>query len=162
MNAIATLRLLAVSEALNVPVGADVLIAAGVQALLDGVDSPSLSLLAGLSRREEGEAQELFHDVVAELALTPTEPLDFSAERWNLVRWWCEQITDGTLEPEVAGRKIWFHGWMELGFPEVLQPMLLAVNEWEDWNPSWNFGRDHYQTRITDEAVLLLRGSWPP
>ncbi|MGO4452760.1 hypothetical protein [Arthrobacter sp. RAF14] len=153
--------MLAISEVLNIHVGADVLIAAGLKALLDGVDSPSLSLLAGLSRREEGEAHDLFHDVAAELDLVPANPLDTALERWDLVRWWCEQIADGTLEPEVVGRKIWFHGWIELGFPETLQPMVLAVTEWEEWSPALGVERDHYRRLIADEATRLLSGTWP-
>jgi hypothetical protein len=162
MNALRDLRMLAIREALDEIVGADVLIATALHALLDGVDSPSLPLLAGLSRREEGDAHDLFREVVAELDLAPPAPIDATTARWHLVRWWCEAIADGTLEPEVAGHRIWFQGWNELGYPTSLQPLIGWVSEWEDWSPSWDAERDHYRELIVDEARRLLNGPWPP
>lgn len=154
--------MLALSEALQVPLGSDTLIAVAVRAVVDGVDSASLSLLAGLSRREEGDARDLIHDVVAELGLEPAEPIDSPLNRWELVRWWCEQITGGELEPEIGGRLIWFHGWIKLGHPSALQPIVLAVTEGEHRARPGADEREDPRKRITDEAALLLNGSWPP
>lgn len=76
------LRVLAIREALYEEiVGADVLIATALSALLDGVDSPSLPLLAGLTRREEGEAHDLFNAVVNELNIAPPTPAKTTLER---------------------------------------------------------------------------------
>ena len=152
----------AVREALDEIVGADVLIDAAVRALLEGVESPSLPLLAGLSRQEEGEAHDLFRAVVLELDIAPPTPLDTKAARWSLVRWLCEAIADGSIEPEVAGQLIWYRGWNELGYPAALQPMIGWVSEWDDWSPSWDVERDHYQRLIVQEAERLLDGPWPP
>lgn len=154
--------MLALSEALQVPLGSDTLIAVAVRAVLDGVDSASLSLLAELSRREEGDARDLFHDVVAELGLGPAEPIDSHVNRWELVRWWCEQITGGELEAEIGGWLIWFHGWIKLGHPSALQPIVLAMTEGEDRARLWADERDGPRKRIIDEAASLLKGSWPP
>ena len=71
MKALRELRDIAIREALDEIVGADVLIATALRALLEGVDSPSLPLLAGLSRREEGEAHDLFRAVTVELDIAP-------------------------------------------------------------------------------------------
>jgi hypothetical protein len=162
MNSLRDLRAIAIREALGEIVGADVLIDTALRALLDGVDSQSLPLLAGLSRREEGDAHDLFREVVAELDLAPPAPIDATIARWQLVRWWCEAISEGTLEPEVAGRLIWFRGWIELDFPNSLRPIVGWVSEWEDWNPSWNLERDQYRALIVAEAKLLVDGAWPP
>ena len=162
MNSLRDLRVIAIREALYETVGADVLIDTALRALLDGIDSPSLPLLAGLSRREEGDAHDLFRAVVAELDLAPPVPIDATIARWQLVRWWCEAIADGSLEPEVAGRLIWFEGWNELDFPDALRPLVAWVSEWEDWSPSWNVERDHYRGLIVAEARSLADGPWPP
>lgn len=50
-------------------IGSDRLIQAGLDALVAGVDSPSLAMLAGLLRSEEPEAPELFDRVLEELGL---------------------------------------------------------------------------------------------
>ncbi len=157
------LRVLAIREALyeNI-VGADVLIATALSALLDGVDSPSLPLLAGLSRREEGEAHDLFNAVVNELNIAPPTPAKTAPERWNLVRWLCQALAEGALKPEYAGRIIWWEGWEELGYPESLRPIVALVSEWDDWTPSWNIDRHQFGQLIVDEARKLLDGPWPP
>ncbi|ALE04763.1 hypothetical protein AL755_03490 (plasmid) [Arthrobacter sp. ERGS1:01] len=161
MNALRDLRGYAIRSALNETVGADVLIDTAVRALLEGVDSPSLPLLAGLLRREEGEAQELFRAVTAELNLAPPPPIDSQSTRWRLVRWLCEAIVDGSAQPEVAGKFIWDR-WDELGYPKSLQPLVGWVSEWDDWHPSWDVEREHFQGLIVDEARTLLNGTWPP
>ncbi|MCP1415720.1 hypothetical protein [Paenarthrobacter sp. A20] len=157
------LRVLAIREALYEDiVGADVLIATALSALLDGVDSPSLPLLAGLSRREEGEAHDLFNAVVNELNIAPPTPAKTTPERWNLVRWLCQALVDGALKPEYAGRLIWWEGWDELGYPESLRPLIGQVSEWDDWTPSWTIDRNQIGQLIIDEAKKLLDGPWPP
>jgi len=157
------LRVLAIREALYEEiVGADVLIATALNALLDGVDSPSLPLLAGLTRREEGDAHDLFNAVVNELNIAPPTPAKTAPERWNLVRWLCQALVDGELKPEYAGRLIWWEGWDELGYPESLRPLVGQVSEWDDWTPSWTIDRHQIGQLIVDEAKKLLDGPWPP
>ena len=145
MDALRAFRTLTIREALGEMVGANVLIETAVRALVDGVDSPSLSLLAGLSRQEEGDAHDLFRAVAAELNLAPPAPVDTPSTRWQLVRWLCEAIADGSVEPEVAGRLIWYRGWNELDYPDALQPLVGWVSEWDDWSTSWDVERDHYR-----------------
>lgn len=154
--------MLAIRGALGETVGADLLIEAALRALLEGVDSPSLVLLAGLGRSEESEAQDLFRATVSELDLAPSLPAERRALRWELVRWWCQLILAGQLRPEVGGRLIWMHGWDELDYPASLQQVVGLVSEWEDWSPDWSVDREDYGRGIVDEAAALLAGPWPP
>jgi len=156
------LRMLAIRQTLGEVVGADELISTGLDALLRGVDTPSLRALAGLMRAEEPEAQDLFRAVGDELGLFPSRPADPSAARWALVRSWCREIVAGHIRPEVGGRLIWLKGWNELGYPDALQPLVGWVSEWEDWTTDWDVERDEYARRIVAEAETLLLGEWPP
>ena len=152
--------MLAIRQRLDGIVRADLLIDAAVRALLYGAESPSLSLLAGLARREEPEAQDLFRGVASELDLAP--PPETGDGRWQLVRWWCREIVRGHLRPEDGGRLIWMEGWQELGYPESLQPLVGWVSEWEDWTAEWSVERTEYERRIVAEAKSLLSRPWPP
>lgn len=58
----------AIRERLGQIVGSEQLIKAALDALLAGVESPTLAHLAGLGRSEEPEAHDLFHRVIDELA----------------------------------------------------------------------------------------------
>jgi hypothetical protein len=156
VNPVQQLRMAAISERLGRTIGSDQLIQAALDAVLAGVDSPSLAQLAGLGRNEEPEAHGLFNQVIEELALAPTLPAQPTAARWELVRWWCQLIVDGELPPEVAGRLIWHEGWTEL------QPLVGWVSEWEDWTKDWDVPRDTYRERIVDAATRLLHQPWPP
>lgn len=156
------LRMHAIREGLGKVVGADRMIDAALRALLEAVESPSLFLLAGLSRRDEGEAHDLFRSVVEELDIAPPMPLHSRTERWNLVRLLCEAIADEDIEPEIGGRMIWEEGWNELDYPVALQPLIGTVSEWEDWDPSWNVERDDYRRMIVQESRRLLMVRWPP
>jgi hypothetical protein len=162
MDKLRDLRVLAIRDALGEVVGANLIIETALRALLDGVDAPSLPLLAGLSRRDESDAHVLFVAVVSELDLAPQGPIDTRSARWLLVRWLCEDIVGKRVEPESAGRLIWYDGWNELGYPEFLQPLVGWVSEWEDWDPSWDVERDHFRRLIVEEATRLLGGPWPP
>lgn len=160
MDALEELRMLAIRQHLDGIVSANLLIDAAVRALLEGADSPSLPLLAGLTRREEPEAQDLFRAVAGELDLAP--PPETADARWQLIRWWCQEIVWGHLRPEVGGRLIWMEGWNELGYPESLQPLVGWVSEWEDWTSEWAVEHAEYERRIVAEAKSLLSRPWPP
>jgi hypothetical protein len=114
VDPIQPLRILAIRQRLDGFVGSDQLIQAALDALLAGVDTPSLQLLAGL-RAEEPQANGLFTSVIDELEFAPILPTAPTATRWELVRWWCQLIVSGRLPPEVGGRLI----WDELDRPEL-------------------------------------------
>jgi hypothetical protein len=167
-EAIRQLRMLAVDLEIDRHVGADRLIRAGLDALLAGVEAPSLPLLAGLSRNEEPDARPLFHQVVDELGLAPDLPVDRTARRWALVRWWAQLVVDGALDPGEGGYLIWQEGWSPLGHPDALRPVVGEVVQLEDWASSgevWDDARkaegDRLAARIVHEARKLLDGPWP-
>ncbi|WP_354644551.1 hypothetical protein [Kitasatospora camelliae] len=96
----------------------------GLDALLAGVDAPSLRLLAGLGRREYGEAPELFDRVLEELDLLPLLPEDLRTARWAAAGWWARRIVEREVDPLDGARLIWQEAAAELGYPAALQPMV--------------------------------------
>jgi hypothetical protein len=155
------LRVFAVAYQVGEFISADRLIQAGLNALLNDIDTPSIRRLAGLARREESESHDLFAQVIAELELMPPVEGDLMADtadgiRWQLVRSWARQIVDGDLAPEFGGNLIWYEGWERLGHPAVLQPIVGATSEYEDQPVSaWN-DRSDYADRIVDAARDFL------
>jgi len=162
MDALRELRIIAVREALGEVVGSDVIIETALQALLEGVESPNLPLLAGLGRQEESEAHDLFRRVADELDIAPPSPVDTESARWELVRWACEAVIEGKITPAWGGSLIWHDGWNELGCPDSVQGVVGAVSEFDDWSPSWEVDREHLRQQIVAEVERLLRGPWPP
>lgn len=151
--------MLAIRQYLDGMVRADLLIEAAVRAVVSGVESPSLSVLAGLSRQEESEAQDLFRAVVDELGFAPPDAVE---GRWEIVRWFCHEIVDGHIRPEIGGELIWSEAWDRLGYPDSLQPLIDWASEWQDWRPDWGVERATYEQKIVAEAQNLLARPWPP
>ncbi|MFI7678259.1 hypothetical protein [Actinophytocola sp. NPDC049390] len=118
------------------PVGSDELIRLALDALLDGVDTPALRQLAGLTRAEEPEARDLFEVVIDELDLAPTLPEHPDDARWVLVRWWCELIADERIEPAAGARRLWMIRH-ELRDPRPLAPLMAVLAQLDDlfWKP---------------------------
>ena len=81
------LRMAAIRERLGQQIRSDQLIKIALDAVLAGIDSPALVQLAGLGRKEEPEARELFGLACDELGLAPTLPADPAAARWELIGW---------------------------------------------------------------------------
>jgi hypothetical protein len=102
VDPIQPLRMAAIYERLGQHVGSDQLIKMALDAVLAGVDSPALVLLAGLGRKEEPEAHELFALACDELGLAPALPADPAAARWKLIRWLSGLIMAGELAPKTA------------------------------------------------------------
>jgi hypothetical protein len=106
------LRMAAIYERLGQHVGSDQLIKIALDAVLAGIDSPALVLLAGLGRKEEPEAHELLALACDELGLAPTLLSDPAVARWELIRWLSELIVAGELAPEDGARLIW-QSWLD-------------------------------------------------
>ncbi|BBE22222.1 hypothetical protein MN0502_11050 [Arthrobacter sp. MN05-02] len=123
------------------------------------MDSPSLPLLAGLSRREEPDAHDLFRAVAQELGIAPPSPIETTKERWQFVRWLCTAIASETAEPDTAGFIIWSQGWIQLGHPELLRPLIGWLREWDD--PPLGLERHQLSALIIEEARRLADGPWP-
>ncbi|MGB3438466.1 MAG: hypothetical protein WBA97_06900 [Actinophytocola sp.] len=152
----------AIRERLGYTVGSDQLIQMALDALMADLDTPALRRLAGLNRNEEAEAHDLFDQVIHELELAPSLPDNPTQARWELVRWWCRLIVDGSLPPEEGGRLIWIEGWEKLGHSPALLPLISSVCGYEDWNEDFTDPRETCLEYIVTDARQLLTGPWPP
>ncbi|WP_233221366.1 hypothetical protein [Streptomyces carminius] len=131
------MRTLAQAHALGRHVGSDRLIQAALDALLADVDSPSIPLLAGLGRREEHEARELFDRVADELGIGFEAPEDPTVAKWALAYWLADQVVEGSLDPARGADLIWAEVAMDLGYPDELQPVVQAAIQLADWDENW-------------------------
>lgn len=151
--AVRQLRLLAIEQVTGA-VGSDRLIRAGLDALVAGVDSPSLSLLAALTRAEEPDARQLFAQVIDELALAPELSADPTTRRWQLVRWWAHLIVAGDLDPYLGGDLIWRQDWCE--YPDALQAIVAATCRYEDLISSYLVGDTAREATATELAAQII------
>ncbi|MFK0254979.1 hypothetical protein [Streptomyces sp. NPDC090445] len=133
-DAIQHLGLTAQERAFGRHVRSDRLIQAGLDALLAGVESPSLALLAGLTRSEEPEAQELFDRVLEELGLVVEVPGDERAAAWAKAYWLAGRIVDGSLDPAVGTDRIWVETAWDLNRPEELREVVECAQTLAAWD----------------------------
>ena len=163
--AIRNIRLIAVDQLVGDDVGSNKLIRVGLDALLAGVDSPSLPLLAGLGRRDEPEAHDLFRRVVEELDLVPQDlPEDLEAREWALVRWFAQLIVAGDVDPATGARLIWWHSdHVPVAYVESLRPLLSRIALYDDEISSWSVWDADYVARnrfsaaeVVNEARIFL------
>jgi hypothetical protein len=155
-EAIKQLRMLALSRAIGRFIGSDQLIQVGLDALLAGVDTPSLPLLAGLGRREEPEAPELFDQVMEELGFTHELPHGSTARRWAVAYILAEQIANGFLDPATGADLMWAEAAIDLGYPEALQPIVQCAVELADWDEEWSTPLDEIKGQVLDAVRELL------
>ncbi len=160
-EALHQLRQLARAQALGRHVGSDRLIQAGLDALLADVDTPSLALLAGLGRREEHEARELFDHVVDELGLGFEAPSDPIAAKWALAYWLAAQIVDGSLDPATGADLIWAEAAMELDYPDRLQPIVECAIQLADWNAACSTPLEQLKEEVLVAARALVEHRGP-
>ncbi|MFD6798792.1 hypothetical protein [Streptomyces cyaneofuscatus] len=134
-------------------VGSDRLIQAGLDALVAGVESPSLALLAGLLRREEPEAPALFDQVLEELGLLFHPPADRRSTKWAMAYWVAGQIADGSLDAAAGTHLIWADIAEDLGYPEELEPLVHCAHNLDGWEESWGVSFEE----LTGEAVQAAK-----
>jgi hypothetical protein len=159
------LRMAAIYERLGQHVGSDQLIKIALDAVLAGIDSPALVQLAGLSRKEEPEAHELFTIACDELGLAPTLPPDPGAACWELIRWLSQLIVAGDLPPEDGVWLIeqsWLDAWQSSDYPAILRPLIGAAIQWGEWAEEWDTPRETYRQEIIDGARQILLRPRPP
>jgi hypothetical protein len=160
--AIRALRVTAISRLVGTHVGSDALIRLGLEALLAGVEAPSLARLAGLSRAEEPEAQELFDRLAAELGLVPDCLPDLPVPRaWALARWWAQLIVDGAVDVRTGGDYIYWHGWSAIpdGESGSLRPLISSIVQSEDAASSWAAGDAGYPIRVRDAEAAVVEAA---
>ncbi|MET8150150.1 hypothetical protein ACIBSW_08520 [Actinoplanes sp. NPDC049668] len=158
-TAVRNIRMRLIDQLVGYEVGSDQLIRVGLDALMAGVDSPSLSLLAGLSRREEPEARGLFGRVVEELGLGPPDlPEEPAARQWTLVRWFAELIADGELNPAVGGQLIWWHcERVREDQVQTLRPLLATIALHDDDISSWAIWDTDYMARNRKSGAAVVQ-----
>ncbi|MCA2212586.1 hypothetical protein [Jidongwangia harbinensis] len=158
--AIATLRKVAISQLVGRHVGSDRLIQLGLDALLAGIDTPSLPRLAGLTRVEEPDAQELFVRVVAELGLIPDNLPALPVPRaWALVRWWAQLIVEGDVDVRTGGDYIYCYGWSAIPYTdsEPLRQLISSIVQCQDTTEAWAVWDADYATRVLDAEAKVVQ-----
>ncbi|MEU3609812.1 hypothetical protein AB0E83_30875 [Streptomyces sp. NPDC035033] len=155
-DALDQFRHIARERAFGRHVGSDRLIQAGLDALIAGVESPSLALLAGLLRSEEPEAPELFDHVLEELGLLFRPPADPRAAKWAAAYWIAGQIADGSLDPAVGTHLIRADIAYDLGHPEELEPLVRCAHHLDGWEESWGVTVEELNGEAVEAAKRFL------
>lgn len=137
-------------------VGSDRLIQAGLNALISGVESPSLAMLAGLLRSEEPEAPALFDQVLEELGLLFHPPADRRTAKWAMAHWVADQIVDGSLDPATGTHLIWADIAEDLGYPEELEPLIHCAHHLDGWEESWGVSFEKLSREAVEAAKQFL------
>ncbi|GHF42140.1 hypothetical protein GCM10010218_24080 [Streptomyces mashuensis] len=137
-------------------VGSDRLIQAGLDALIAGVESPSLAMLAGLLRSEEPEAPALFDQVMDELGLLFHPPADPRAAKWAMAYWVAGQIADGSLDPTTGTHLIWADIAEGLGYPAELEPLVHCAHNLDGWEESWGVSFEDLDREAVEAAKQFL------
>jgi hypothetical protein len=137
-------------------VGSDRLIQVGLDALMAGVESPSLAMLAGLLRSEEPEAPALFDQVLEELGLLFQPPADPRAAKWAMAYWIAGQIVGGSLDPITGTHLIWADVAYDLNYPEDLEPLVSCALNLDDWDESWGVSVEALKEAAIEAAEQLL------
>jgi hypothetical protein len=155
-DALDRLRHIARERAFGRHVGSDRLIQAGLDALIAGVESPSLAMLAGLLRSEEPEAPALFDQVLEELGLLFQPPADPQAAKWAIAYWIAGQIADGSLDPAAGTHLIWADIAYDLGYPEELEPLVHCAHNLDGWELSWGVPFEELGKEAIEAAKQFL------
>ncbi|MEU8763855.1 hypothetical protein [Streptomyces sp. NPDC048659] len=137
-------------------VGSDRLIQAGLDALIAGIESPSLATLAGLLRSEEFEAPALFDHVLEELGLSFRPPADRRAAKWAMADWVAGRIVDGSLDAAAGTHLIWADIAEDLGCPEELEPLVHCAHNLDGWEESWAVSYEELSRDAVEAAKQFL------
>ena len=106
-------------------------------ALVRGLDSPSLRILAGQNPRDMDVSRELFAEVLTELRI-PVVGTDEAL--WRLVRLTAEQIVDGHTAPSEGARWIALHAALDVeeeGDLRVFRALAYEIDDFPDADITW-------------------------
>lgn len=132
-------------------VTSEVLVDVAVQALVDGLDSPSLRVLAGTPHLEAPyEAPELCKWAMAELGIQPSDPM---GARVTLPRSIARTIVSGSLDEGRGAREFWLAFPLEADFPELAGEMMGLEDELDG---GWGRGSDEIRGEIRRLALRAL------
>ncbi|MFJ7075494.1 hypothetical protein [Streptomyces sp. NPDC098781] len=123
-------------------------------ALADGLESPALVELAGLSRRDPpADIRDLFTEALAELGL----PMPRVEEAWiDRMLDAARAMLSGSLSPYEASDEIYWCLCHLDRTDRVTEPMLLFAGLWSNWE-DWPDGRPTIEQNMREAAADLLR-----
>ncbi|GAB2816644.1 hypothetical protein GCM10027176_21670 [Actinoallomurus bryophytorum] len=99
------------------------------EAIVRGIDSPSIHQLAGLSQRDDPrDIRDLYRAAMDELGI---DIPNADALRWEYVHFWAQCMLNGSLSPYEAASKVSAESF-RLGEPEALRDMYALTLLWED------------------------------
>lgn len=124
------------------------------QALLRGVDTPSLRRLAGLNPRDVRDVRDAFESAMIELEI---DPLPADDAWWLLTYRKLRRVVAGELSPEHGARWVWAHAAHEVELEGDLRIFIGLASELED-HPD---ARDEIEAQIVNEARELLNRPSP-
>ncbi|MEU3621377.1 hypothetical protein BS329_26455 [Amycolatopsis coloradensis] len=153
------LRELAIGRLAGRDVRTSHLVEAGLDAIVAGLDVPSVALLAGLESSGEDAIEKALGQVVDELGLEL--PADATAARWLLIHGWLTAMVEGTLSPAAGGALVSEVGEL-LGSPAPLRGITRWSAMLDNWIPTDLTPRDVCEVPILEESAELLEGPWPP
>ncbi|WP_405736325.1 hypothetical protein OG607_44615 [Streptomyces sp. NBC_01537] len=136
----------------------------GLDALIAGVECPSLAMLASLLRSEEPEAPALFDQVLEELGLLFRPPADPRVAKWAMAYWIAGQIADGSLDPATGTHLICADIAYDLADPEELEPLVHSAANLDGWEESWGVSFEELNREAVEAAKQFLNrrpGGWP-
>ncbi|WP_326567531.1 hypothetical protein VSH64_37730 [Amycolatopsis rhabdoformis] len=136
----------------------DDLVAAAVRAVVAGLDSPTLPMLAGLGR-DDTTAPDLFAQVVAELGIEM--PADAASARWQLLGAALAALARGDVSVNEGATAVWELD-ARLGHPEALTEVRRWIAMLDSWIPTDVTPVSFCEDQILQQARELLAGSWPP
>lgn len=125
-----------------------------VDALLRGVDSPSLCILAGLGPRDVRDARDAFECAMAELGI---DPLSAGEARWFLTYRKLRGVVAGQVSPALAARWIWAHMIDEGEFEGDLRIFIGLASVIDDYPE----GRAEIEVQIVEAAREFLERPAP-
>jgi hypothetical protein len=124
------------------------------EALVRGLDSPSLREAAGLSPRDVRAAREAFVNALRELGL---QLPDEQSALWLLIRNMLRRIVDGSINAYEGASWIWHQAYWRVEREGDLRVFVGLASEWDDHPGS----RPAIEQAIRDSAVDLLAQGEP-
>lgn len=123
--------------------------------LVDGLDSPALCRLAGLTAAELDDGPELLVQLFGEFGMGPLSPVQAA---WVLVQELARAIVDSRIDPVEGARRI---GAFTYEFDPLFPLLRVFIGLWSEWDDHPD-GRPDYEADIREEARRLRETEPPP
>jgi len=153
------LATLAVGRLAGLDVVSGDLVAAAADAVAEGLEPPSMTLLAGLTGRDTVPVAEAFGQVIAELGIEL--PSDATAARWQLLSECLGEMVRGDVPLRAASARFRTLDRL-LGRPSALGDLRRWLAMHAEWIPSDRTPIGFCEDQVLEQARTLLAGPWPP